>query len=397
MRCECGKSRRMHEATDLASFPLGHCRGARPWLGRHANEECREPCRLLIRTASNAWFPQVVSVLSLPEWASEVDEAVEELWNHLQIVQDANGLGFLKAHPEVANRLAPFSDEEVLEAIAVRRSGGTDAERPIKHVELDALLAVPEGYGDDVPIDPDFHARRLPESVWRRSARLDAVESVIQVHRLREVLSLAGFTRLEPVMPNVDGEYESDVERADIALEPAWFPAVENRGEGILLELRSGAVADWLDRDVVKRRLDELNAGHLAWARDRSSERPFPGGPYILLNIERRRGDTTAADSLVRQFADEFWGREWPGTARPKVYYDPRSVETDSPGGVLHAKAVVADEESVFITSANLTAAAQDRNIELGLVVRDRALAATTVTHFRTLIEKDLLRRLPDA
>ena len=117
----------------------------------------------------------------------------------------------------------------------------------------------------------------------------------------------------------------------------------------------------------------------------------------LLLNIERRRGDTTAADSLVRRFADEFWGREWPGTARPKVYYDSRSVESDSPGGVLHAKAVVADEESVFITSANLTEAAQDRNIELGLVVRDRALATTTIVHFRTLMERDLLRRLPDA
>ena len=117
----------------------------------------------------------------------------------------------------------------------------------------------------------------------------------------------------------------------------------------------------------------------------------------LLLNIERRRGDTTAPDSLVRRFADEFWGGEWPGAARPKVYYDPRSVETGSPSGVLHAKAVVADEESVFITSANLTAAAQDRNIELGLLVRDRTLAATTVIHFRTLIEKDLLRRLPDA
>ena len=117
----------------------------------------------------------------------------------------------------------------------------------------------------------------------------------------------------------------------------------------------------------------------------------------LLLNIERRRGDTTAADSLVRRFADEFWGGEWPGASRPKVYYDPRSVEPGSPAGVLHAKAVVADEESVFITSANLTEAAQDRNIELGLLVRDRALAETTVIHFRTLIEKGLLRRLPDA
>lgn len=117
----------------------------------------------------------------------------------------------------------------------------------------------------------------------------------------------------------------------------------------------------------------------------------------LLLNIERRRGDTTSADSLVRRFADEFWGREWPGAARPKVYFDPRSLEMGGPTGVLHAKAVVADEESVFITSANLTAAAWDRNIELGLLVRDRALAATTVIHFRTLIEKDLLRRLPDS
>ena len=105
----------------------------------------------------------------------------------------------------------------------------------------------------------------------------------------------------------------------------------------------------------------------------------------LLLNIERRRGDTTAADAVVRRFAGNFWGEAWPGAVRPRVFYDPRSVADDGPGGVLHAKAVVADEESVFITSANLTEAAFDRNIELGLLVRDRTLAETTVIHFRTL------------
>ena len=49
------------------------------------------------------------------------------------------------------------------------------------------------------------------------------------------------------------------------------------------------------------------------------------------------------------------------------------------------------------MTSANLTEAAFDRNIELGLLVRDRTLAATTLMHFRTLIEKNLRRRLPAA
>lgn len=115
----------------------------------------------------------------------------------------------------------------------------------------------------------------------------------------------------------------------------------------------------------------------------------------LLLNINRGPGDTSSPDSLVRRFAERFWTEEWPGKACPSVYYDPRSIETGGPGAVLHAKAVVADEESVFITSANLTEAAWDRNIELGLLLRDRTLAATTLMHFRTLIEKNLLRPLP--
>ena len=116
----------------------------------------------------------------------------------------------------------------------------------------------------------------------------------------------------------------------------------------------------------------------------------------LLLNIERRRGDTTARESLVRRFADSFWNADWPGwSSRPSVYYDPRSLDQDGPEGVLHAKAVVADAEAVFVTSANLTDAALDRNIELGILVRDRALAASVIGHFVGLIDAKLLLPLP--
>ena len=115
----------------------------------------------------------------------------------------------------------------------------------------------------------------------------------------------------------------------------------------------------------------------------------------LLLNIQRRRGDTTAPDQLVRRFADRFWTSDWPGEARPRVYYDPRSLDLDGPAGVLHAKAVVADGEAVFTTSANLTDAALDRNIELGVLIRDRALAASVTSHFRGLIDRETLKPLP--
>lgn len=115
----------------------------------------------------------------------------------------------------------------------------------------------------------------------------------------------------------------------------------------------------------------------------------------LLLNVARKRGDTTAADYLVREFRDRFWSKDWPGNVRPRVFYDPRALDPGQPGGVLHAKAVVIDQSAVFITSANLTEAAQARNIELGLLVRDRALAISTTTHFQILIDRGILKPLP--
>lgn len=115
----------------------------------------------------------------------------------------------------------------------------------------------------------------------------------------------------------------------------------------------------------------------------------------LLLNIERKRGDTTAADQLVRRFTERFWRTEWPGSSRPGVYYDPRALELEGPAAVLHAKALVVDDETVFVTSANLTEAALDRNIEVGLLIRDRALASSLVSHFRQLIDRNLLSALP--
>jgi len=115
----------------------------------------------------------------------------------------------------------------------------------------------------------------------------------------------------------------------------------------------------------------------------------------LLLDIQRKRADTSAPDQLVRRFADRFWTTDWPGDLRPTVFYDPRSLELDGPAGVLHAKALVVDDETLFVTSANLTEAALDRNIEVGLLLRDRALALTVSEHFRALIDGGLLQPLP--
>lgn len=268
-----------------SSTRSGHARAPGRGWGGMRTEECNLPSRLLIRTAANAYFAQLLSVLSLPDRGTAVQSAVAELWQDLQIVDDVGGLAFLKKKPRIAEALAGFPDDDVLKAIEERKSGAF-VDRPVKQVELDALIAAPEGFGDDVPVDENFHARRLPDTAWRHSSLSDGVEAVIQLHRLREVLALTGFTRFEAVTPDIQGDYESDVERAELALEPEWFPAVENRGEGVFVQLRAEVVVSWLAKEPVKMRLSDLATGHQLWEgrRPAKSERPFPGGPYVLLH-----------------------------------------------------------------------------------------------------------------
>jgi len=115
----------------------------------------------------------------------------------------------------------------------------------------------------------------------------------------------------------------------------------------------------------------------------------------LLLNIQRGKGDTSSAEALAYKFADRFWMQDWPGKRRPTIYYEPKSLTLDGPSSVLHAKAVIADGQVVFITSANLTEKAQNTNIETGILLRDRTLAASVAKHFQVLIEQGLLSALP--
>lgn len=282
VRCECGRQRGLDETMQLDRKPLGTCSGRRPWLGRD-NEPCNQTSRLLIRTASNAYFPQVVSVLSLPDRGSELDKLVAELWLELQYVEDENDLRARRKNPKVGGPLKNHTDSDVLQAILRRRQGKT-TDRPIKQAEFDVLIAAEEGYGEEIPLNPLFHARRIPDHVWRKETHSAGIEALIQLHRLREVQALIGFTRFEAYMPDIDGEYTSDVERAPISSHSRWYPAVENHGEGLFVWFKRAAIQAWLDRPAVQQRVDELRHGHEEWVTDHKVGFNFPGGPYIMLH-----------------------------------------------------------------------------------------------------------------
>lgn len=95
--------------------------------------------------------------------------------------------------------------------------------------------------------------------------------------------------------------------------------------------------------------------------------------------IDRQRhqlGRVVAAQATLLQ---------WPPERRPR--------DEQGHAGLMHAKAAVADSRVAFLTSANLTEAALERNIELGVLIRGGTLPAAIDRLIDALLESGELQR----
>lgn len=116
----------------------------------------------------------------------------------------------------------------------------------------------------------------------------------------------------------------------------------------------------------------------------------------LCIDIRRQPGDTSLEREILLRFANQFANEEWPGKRLPRVYYDPRSLQSNGwTVSSMHAKCVVADGQQALVTSANFTEAAQERNIELGLLIDANTIAGRIEGHFNSLIDSGFLAPLP--
>jgi len=302
VRCEACRDERgqalrrpLSDATIPNTKILGRCAGHRPWLGPAARETdaCVSPesghlnyNRLLVRSASNAYFSQVLSVISLPKADEAIREAVDQVYeDFLQYAEDVEDIKRERRKQRVTNALEGLDDEVVWAEVARRKSNIIPEDKTIKQVEIETLMSQPEEIGEDVP-EGDFYARNrslvgLPQSFQNK------IERIVLVHRLREVMAQVGFTRFEPAIPDVEGELNLDVRPAALDIDMTWVPAVENKGEGIFIAFQAEAIEQWLSRGVVKQRSRALKKGFEIWLQRKGidpNKFKFPGAPYIMLH-----------------------------------------------------------------------------------------------------------------
>lgn len=279
-----GNQRRpLSEAAVQGVHTLGFCSGKSPWLGPRVFSRCDKPNRLLTRSASNAYFAQTVSVISLPDQDHALRTAVDRVYeDFLRYCEGAADITRERKKEKVKVALEGHSDAAVWADVQRRLAGAGPAEKSIKQIEIETLLSQKDTLGDDRP-EGDFYARRHPAGPLPRIVE-GKLDRLVLVHRLREVSAQLGFTRFEAVMPDIDGELDLEVEVAPLSRDPSWLPATENRGEGVFVSFSSEVIAAWQRRPAVKQRSNQLLAGFDVWKeRKRVEDAKFPGVPYIML------------------------------------------------------------------------------------------------------------------
>lgn len=324
--CEtCEKRRQMAEAfgkDNREKMPA--CTARRPHLHDIDPDGCNLKMRPILLGASNLWFSQVMSTISIPDSADRLVVLVNDNWGILNDIDSLDALKYAQKRGDLKAFLG-FPLEEILATIKSKRESG--AADVAVDVQPDLLLPEWKAFstGDEQLRATDFLIRKVSAPGDYKSL----ISKVVLVDRLREVKALAGFTRIDS-----PGELDETSEDQRIDAAPMsrsnvnWLPAVEVRGEGIFIQFDEEEIQSWLSKPAVQEQQRLFFNAHVAWRVARNFSNPagnFPGIRYILLH--------TFSHVLMRQIVLECGYTQ--ASIRERIYSREPNVEGGPMAGIL--------------------------------------------------------------
>jgi Domain of unknown function (DUF1998) len=239
----------------------------------------------------------------LPVHEDVLGAAIRKHWTALQNASDANFVGVIRNVAEIGASLQGYGNEDVLGRIEQMRQ--RDRQEAFLHPKIEEFDLLGNGFpiiGRDAESEP-LYAETLAGTklgAVRTREGHALLDSIVAVHRLRAVICLYGFTRLEPA-PTMSEALLEDVrlavDGAPLAENADWLPAMEQRGEGIFLKITPAVIRAWLTWDGVRARGEQLERGISRYRERYGVEVERPGLPYVLLH--------SLAHALMEQIALE--------------------------------------------------------------------------------------------
>jgi len=255
------------------------CFGNRPWLG-DSEESCQRSVRVLMRGASNVYFPAVASALSIPPYSSYLRTRLGRYQSILEGVGGPIPLNHLVGLIKNADKgiKQKYTDSQVEAAMVAlsedKNKVAPRTEEQQKQAERRALIQGSTNDDDRA----EFEAEVLPlkEMSWKEAQYFDCL---VRGDRLREVRALRGFTRINPAK----GGDAYKTLCAPLSKEGKdWLPAIEIRGEGVYFELNADAVKKWASRDSVIKRHKVMVKNWTRRFDEESDEHKPPVSGFVL-------------------------------------------------------------------------------------------------------------------
>lgn len=265
----CGEQRSMEGSFGPDAIPR-QCHGRRPWLGINADEPCTAEPRVVQRGASNIYFSVVESALDIPPWSDELQKKIGMRWSMLEQAPDADARKLLIRAMRLAD-IAGKPEAELATIIEDRIARLGMPDRNLRWEEYQQFVQHLNTFGENTEFEIRPAAAPPELAGW--------LQLITRATRLREVRAIRGFTRIFP--PSGD---EARVAKISMNRQ-VWLPAVENRGEGVFIQLRVDEVQRWEAQPTVVERGEVIRAAYeLAWhSRGRAGAPPRTVTPRLLL------------------------------------------------------------------------------------------------------------------
>jgi hypothetical protein len=277
VECECGAKRSMAGATDKTGFAEAGfcCTGRHPHRPKSRNERC--DCGEVFpsqRGATNIYFPVIRSAISIPPWTNPLYLLIDE---HYHTILEMNRLGVTDAVDRIFTEyFTDYNRAEFDKAIETR-------EKRIKEfVEIKEMEYAAFTHHSDPTYKKDIKYFKATEDD-APSYLKKYFSRIIRIERLREVMVLQGFMRIDPPEPEADNL--KSMVRLNTKKPDSWLPGVEVHGEGIFIEFNKQTIGKWLSNPTVKKLSSlykeafERYSAERGW--DNVKER---NGEYVLLH-----------------------------------------------------------------------------------------------------------------
>ena len=233
---DCGAKRNLSGATQLENFEELQCSGHHPFRPTVKNEKCSMNVIPSQRGASNVYFPVIRSAISIPPWINPIYNLMDE---HYKTILELRKYNVPDAEGKIYNDYFKenFTRSEFDEAIRLRETNIKEF-TDIKTMEYKAIT-----HFNDPMYQTNKKHFKAEEEINIPNDLKSYFSRIINITRLREVMVLLGYTRVDA--PDPDADEQKNITYLSKGKKERWLPGVEINGEGVFIEFNHKAIADW--------------------------------------------------------------------------------------------------------------------------------------------------------